>query len=169
MSSDDARAGGGPSLISGLLAPLRLPDRAVGAVVDLASDVAAISSELTRIREQTAPLTEMLSTLERVEEGLRVQLETVAETIGRLESDESHLNRSVVQLGSELAEMHETLSRLRDSVERITERLPNADEKRGPLKAARDVLTGGGESKDPPASGGAPAGETATPGDGQKR
>lgn len=63
-----------------------------------------------------------------------------------LESEESYLNKTVTGLVGELSDMHQTIHGLRADVERVTDRLPDAEEdKRGPLKVARDVLSGKAE------------------------
>ncbi len=59
MSAGEASEGPGGGVIGVLLAPLRLPGRALqtlGSLATAARDVATIRSELTRVREQTEPL-----------------------------------------------------------------------------------------------------------------
>lgn len=45
---------------AGLLASLRLPERVVNALAEAARDVGLIRFEVTRVREQTEPLDEVL-------------------------------------------------------------------------------------------------------------
>lgn len=178
MSADEARDQGGGGLLAGLLAPLRLPERAIDALGVLSDAARGVQSELTRVREQTEPLAglmpaverlirqtepvpevaatveqirkqaeplaELLSALDSLETQLGGRIDRLHETIVSLEGEESHLNRSVGELGTEVAAMHKTVAGLQDDVERITDRLPDPD--RGPLEKAKDVLTGGGGS-----------------------
>ena len=55
-TSNDAPA----SLLSGLLAPLRVPARALEALVDAAGALREVRSELRAMREQTEPLGELV-------------------------------------------------------------------------------------------------------------
>ena len=156
-TSDDE----GTGILSGLLAPLRLPERALAALETLAEtaqNLGPMRSELTRVREQTEPLAgllpamkrlhkqteplaELLPALERLEERLGTRLDSVHEVVVALESKDSHLNATVADLLREVAVMHKTLNGLQDDVQSVTERLPDAS--RGPLEKARDVLSGG--------------------------
>jgi len=176
MSGDDEREARGGGVMAGLLAPLRLPERAIRALEDLAEaagNLGAMRDELRRVREQTTPLgdllpalksleknlgaplrqvleqtkplAELLPALERVEKNLASRLDSMHETVDALQSDASSLNHTMTELARELAAMHKTLSGLKEDVTRITDRLPDPEEKRGPLKAARDVLTGNTE------------------------
>ena len=142
---DEGRDAQGGGVLAGLLAPLRLPERAIRALeglTDLSDDLRAISTEMRLIREQTEPLAELLPAIESLERNLGSHLESVHENVEALESEESYLNKAVKDLVTELRDMHKTLHDLRDDVERVTDRLPDPDEKTGPFKAARDVLTG---------------------------
>jgi len=180
MAPDEEPEGRGGGVLAGLLAPLRLPERAMEALESLAGaarELTPMRSELTRVRkqtepladlmpaierlvkqtkpltgvartleqvrEQTEPLGELLPTLNEVKDELTGRLDGLQEIIVSLEGNESHLNVSVGKLCEELAAMHKTLDGLQDDVARITDRLPDPEEKRGPLEAARDVLTGG--------------------------
>ena len=119
-------------------------------------------SELTRVREQTEPLSELMPTLERLlkqteplsdllpalqrlEERLGTRLDSLHGVVVALEGDDSHLNAAVGELHREVAAMHKTLYGLQDDVQRITDRLP--DPNRGPLEKARDVLGGSGDEE----------------------
>ena len=64
-TSDDE----GTGILSGLLAPLRLPERALAALETLAEtaqNLGPMRSELTRVREQTKPLSELMPAMERL-------------------------------------------------------------------------------------------------------
>ena len=161
MSPQETPDEGGAGILSGLLAPLRLPERALAALealVETAQNLGPMRSELTRVREQTEPLSELMPTLERLlkqteplsdllpalqrlEERLGTRLDSLHGVVVALEGDDSHLNAAVGELHREVAAMHKTLSGLQDDVQSVTERLPDAS--RGPLEKARDVLTGG--------------------------
>jgi len=134
-------------VLTSLLAPLRLPERVIEALESLAEaarELGPIRTELTRVREQTEPVAELLPALNNLEEELTRRLDGLQEVIVALEGDESHLNLTVRKLVDELAGLHKTVGGLQGDVERITDRLPDPEEKRGPLEAARDVLSGSG-------------------------
>jgi len=60
---------GGLGLLTGLLAPLRLPERtldALDALTEAVGNLGPMRSELTRVRKQTEPLGELIPTLERL-------------------------------------------------------------------------------------------------------
>jgi len=165
MSSKETPDDGGAGILSGLLAPLRLPERALEALeglVDAAGNLAPMRSELTRVRKQTEPLGELMPALERIrkqteplaellpaldrlEERLGTRLDSVHEVVVALEGKDSYLNSTVADLNRELAAMHKTLDGLKDDVRSVTERMPDAS--RGPLEKARDVLSGGSASE----------------------
>ncbi len=169
-------------MLSGLLAPLRLPERvmeSLESLVEAARELGPMRSELTRVREQTEPLPSLMPAIERVikqikpvpevartvrqisrqaeplaellpalsslEEALTTRLDSLQAVAAALEGRDSHLNLSVRKLGEEVAEMHKTIGGLQGDVERLTDRLPEPEEKRGPLEAAREVLTGSGD------------------------
>jgi predicted nuclease with TOPRIM domain len=120
-----------------LLAPLRLPERVIDALDSLAEaarEVSPMRSELTRVREQTEPLAELMPAVERL-------IERLQELIVALEGDESHLSVTARKLVDHSFAMHKTVDGLKDDVRSGTERLPDAS--KGPLEKARDVLTGG--------------------------
>ncbi|MDQ3609276.1 MAG: hypothetical protein M3459_10295 [Actinomycetota bacterium] len=164
MSSEETDAGGA-GILAGLLAPLRLPERtlvALDALVDAVGNLGPMRSELTRVREQTEPLgelipkldrllkqteplAELLPALEHLEETLGTRLESLHGIVVALEGNDSHLNKAVEELHREVAEMHKTLSGLQDDVQSVTDRLP--DSTRGPLEKARDALTGSNDQE----------------------
>ena len=134
-------------MLTSLLAPLRLPERVIETLESLAGaarELGPIRIELTRVREQTEPVAELLPALKRLEQELTRRLDGLHDVVMSLEGDESHLNVTVRKLVEELEGLHGTVGGLQGDVERITDRLPDPDEKRGPLEAARDVLSGSG-------------------------
>jgi len=144
MSQEETPDDGGGGILAGLLAPLRLPERtleALDTLVEAVENLGPMRSELTRVREQTAPLGELLPALEHLEERLGTRLDSIHEVVAALENEDSHLNATVADLAREIGAMHKTLSGLQDDVQSVTNRLPDAS--RGPLEKARDVLSGG--------------------------
>lgn len=159
-------------MLAGLLAPLRLPERAVEALDQLRP----MLSELTRVRQQTEPLGDLLPAVEHLEKVLGARLDAVHEVIVALESDESHLNRATNDLGAkvdalrgvlepvddrlaniervtaalsrEVASIHETIVGVKDDIQRTT----GLRGDRGMMERARDVLTGGNQDEDRPDS-----------------
>ncbi len=141
-------------MLAGLLAPLHLPEQ----ILEALDELRLMRSELTRVREQTEPLGELIPALERLikqteplaellpalaslKRELVEQLEQLQELIVALEGNDSHLNATAGKLVDELVAMHKTLDGLQDDVQSVTERLPDAS--KGPLQKAHDVLTGG--------------------------
>ena len=161
VAADETARDRGGGMLAGLLAPLRLPERVIDALDSLteaARELSPMRSELTRVREQTAPLVELMPAIERLikqteplsellpaldslKNEIREQLERLRELIVALEGDESHLNVTAGKLVDELFAMHKTVAGLQDDVQSVTERLPDAS--KGPLRKAHDVLTGG--------------------------
>ena len=155
-------------MLAGLLAPLRLAER----VLEALDELRLMRLELTRVREQTEPLGDLLSALQRVEDVLGTRLDDVREVVVALESHESHLNRTTIELGAKvgilsdvlapidarLATMeramqelagkvgaiHETLVGVKDDIQRTT----GLRGEPGMMERARDVLTGGNQERD---------------------
>ena len=160
MSQKKTPDDGGAGILSGLLAPLRLPERtleALDALVKAVGNLGPMRSELTRVRKQTEPLGELIPALERLhkqteplgelipalerlEESLGTRLDSLNEIVVALEGDDSHLVAAVGGLDRKVSAMHKTLSGLQNDVQSVTDRLP--DPNRGPLEKARDALTG---------------------------
>jgi len=160
MSQKETPDDGGAGILSGLLAPLRLPERtleALDALVKAVGNLGPMRSELTRVRKQTEPLGELIPALERLhkqtkplgelipalerlEESLGTRLDSLNEIVVALEGDDSHLVAAVGGLDRKVSAMHKTLSGLQNDVQSVTDRLP--DPNRGPLEKARDALTG---------------------------
>ena len=167
--TQDERSGRSGSVLAGLLAPLRVPER----VLDALDELRPIRSELTRVREQAEALGELLPALERLQDVLVTQLDGVRDVIVALESRESHLNRTSINLGEkvgtlsdvlepvgnrlatmedavqelkgEMGAIHETLRGVQDDIQRTT----GLRGDRGLMERARDALTGGGEEDRP--------------------
>ena len=118
MSSKETPDDGGAGILSGLLAPLRLPERALEALeglVEAAGNLGPMRSELTRVRKQTEPLGELMPALERIRkqtdplakllpalERLRKQTEPLAELLPALDRLEE-------RLGTRLDSVHEVV------------------------------------------------------------
>ncbi len=118
MSSKETPDDGGTGILSGLLAPLRLPERALEALeglVDAAGNLAPMRSELTRVRKQTEPLGGLLPALERIIE----QTEPLAKVLPALE----RVRKQTEPLG----ELLPALERLRKQTEPLAELLPALD------------------------------------------
>ena len=111
----------------------------------LAPRLDALHAELVRVREQTEPMGLLLPALDHLEQTLASRLDAMHELVKALEGEESHLGKRMDHIATELGSMHKTLAALQDDLQRVTDRLPDPDEKRGPLEAARDVLTGSGK------------------------
>jgi len=145
MPSTETPEDRGPGLLTGLLAPLRLPERvvrAVEAVADSLQHVGPLRAEVVRIRKQSEPLNELLPAVEAMKEEMGTRLDSLHEVVVALEGVETHLDTIVEGIVGQLATMHKTVLDLQDDVQRFTDRLPDPDAP-GPLERARDAITGG--------------------------
>lgn len=161
-------------MLTGLLAPLRLPER----VFDALEELRTIRIELTRVRKQTKPLDELLPALQSIEDTLGNRLESVHDVVVDLEGEDSHLHqttsklstqveaisdilspvngrlaiveRSINELGREVAAINKNLLGLKDDVQRIT----GLRGERGIMERARDAITGGNKEDEMPLSEG---------------
>ncbi len=165
MSPEQTSDSGGAGVLATLLAPLRLPERALEALESLAEAVRHLGpmrSELTGVREQTQSLPDLMPAVEclleqteslpdvmpaveRLEKRITTRLDSLHEVVVGVEGSDSHLNKAVGELHREVASMHSTLTGLQDDVQSVTDRLP--DPTRGPLEKARDALTGSGDQE----------------------
>ncbi len=172
-SEEPAERGGG--LLSGLMAPLRVPERALEALAGAAGVLGDIRAELIAVREQTEPLAELVPLTREIKalvapmpvtvERISVQAEPLAALLPTLD----RLERAVVQ---RLVVTHETIealerheATLNDNVEKLgaeiaglhrtlaelkedVERITDRlpDQAHGTLEKARDFLTGSGDS-----------------------
>ena len=172
--------GGGGSLLSGLIAPLRVPERALEALAGAAGDLAAIRSELSTMREQNEPLTELVPltreiraqiepmppTVERISgqaeplEKLLPALERLEQAVvGRLEGVQETMKaieRDEARLNEQVRTLCGEMGTLQDTVSGLkgdVERITERlpDPTQGPIDKVREALTGKG---DPPAGDG---------------
>lgn len=170
-------------MLTELLAPLRLPERLLEALDELRP----LRLELTRVREQTEPLAELLPALQQLEEALGTRLDAVLAVVAALESEESHLNRTTKELGSEvqavqaaLAPVNERLATIERAVGQLVAEVGTMRETlvglkddiqpttglrgdRGVMERARDVFTGGNDEQERPAPPGSASGPQQEP------
>lgn len=105
-------------MLAGLLAPLRLPERVVDALESLAEaarEVSPMRSELTRVRKQTEPLTELMPAVER----LIKQTESVPEVLRAVEQIRElaePLSELLPALESVKKELGEQLARVQEVI-----------------------------------------------------
>ena len=173
MSSDETSDGARASLLSGVLAPLRLPERALEALSGAAGDLAEIRSEVAAMREQTEPLAELVPLTKE----LRALVEPMPPTVERISRQAEPLEEllpALVRLQEavvgRLAAAHETMEAIERDEARLNEQVKTLcgeigdlqrtvsglkddveriterlpDTTQGPLDKARDFLTGGG-------------------------
>lgn len=134
----------GGGVLSGLLAPLRLPERVAEAIESIAEkleDVRPMREDVATIREQSADLDGLLPALDTMKEDIGGRLDALHECMTHLEEIEGNLDQRVGDLCGEITAMKRTVEALQDDVKSVTDRLP--DPNRGPIEKARDVLTGG--------------------------
>lgn len=115
MSPTETPDKGRGSILGGLIAPLRLPERtlvALDAVVEAVGNLGPMRSELTRVREQTAPLEELIPTLKR----LLAQTRPLSEMIPTLER--------LVDQTRPLGDLIPTLERLLEQTRPLCEMIP---------------------------------------------
>ncbi len=120
-----------------LLAPLRLPERVLEALDELA-ELRSIRSELTRVREQTEPLAELGPLLERLKEDLGTRLGAVHETLVPVDERLATIERTVGELASEIGAVHETVRGVQADIQRMS----GLRGERGMAERARDRIVG---------------------------
>lgn len=180
VASEKTSGGAHANLLSGLLAPLRLPERALDALAGAAADLSAIRSELSEMRTQT----EALAELPELTRELRSLIEPMPPTVGRISAQAEPLEEMLPALDrleqsvvKRLEATQETMkvierdeARLNEQVETLCGEIGDLkrtinglkddvekiterlpDPTHGPLDKVRDVLTGGANS--PPGSG----------------
>lgn len=116
MATGDTSGGHGGSVLNGLLAPLRLPERVIDVLESLAEaarEVRPMRAELTRVREQTEPLAGLVPAAEQI--------------LGKTER--------VLAVAERISGQAEPLEQLLPSLERLEEGLG------GRLDAMSDVVT----------------------------
>lgn len=111
-------------LKDGLLAPVRLSERAVAALEELGP----MHRELVRMREQTASMPDLLPELQRVSEAL-----------APLEERLVGLEHAMAGIVGRIGEIQDTLNVLKEDVEHVPG-IPAGDETRSLLDRARDAL-----------------------------
>ncbi len=132
---------GGRGLLSGLLAPLRLPERAVDALVELSESARTMRSELIRVREQTEPLRGLMPAVERIirqtamvpdvnrtVERIREQAEPLAQLLPALDSLEERLSTEIHSLHDTIVGLEGEESHLNKSVGRLIDELQSMHE-----------------------------------------
>lgn len=127
-----------------LLAPLRLPGRALEALDELAAsarELRSIRSELTRVREQTEPLAELGPRLGRLNEDLGARLTALHELLAPVDERLVTIERTTAGLAGEVAAMHETLRGAQEDIQRMS----GLRGERGLAERARDRIVGGKE------------------------
>ncbi len=120
-----------------LLAPLRLPERVLEALDELA-ELRSIRSELTRVREQTEPLAELGPLLERLKEDLGTRLGAVHETLVPVDERLAVIERTTSELAVEIAAVHETLRGVQQDIQRMS----GLRGERGIAERVRDRVVG---------------------------
>ena len=155
-------------MLEELLSPLRLPERAVGALSRVAEDLSALRAEIAMgvgsldkttttlasdlrplladaavMRESTSHLPEGIARLEKTVDGLGGKVERLHDGVATLHGDMRELCAHVEQMGSQLAAMHETMTGIKGEVEDVTNDLPGSGGT-GAIARIRDAI--GGES-----------------------
>ncbi len=123
-----------------LLAPLRMPERVLEALDELA-ELRAIRLELTRVREQTEPLAELLPALERLNEDLGSRLDALHEALAPVDERLATIERTTGGLATEFGALHETLRGVQEDIKRMS----GLRGERGVAERARDRIVGGKE------------------------
>ena len=132
MAPEETPDGDGRSLLSGLLAPLRLPERtleALEAVAGAAGDLGDIRSELSAMRKEMSPLGELVPLTKDIKQQVKPMPATVERISGQAKPLEAllptleHLEQAVEQ---QLEAVHATMkaleraeARLNDQVEKL--------------------------------------------------
>ncbi len=172
MASERTTNDAGASLLSGLLAPLRVPERVLEALADAAGALREVRSELSAMREQTEPLGELVPltkelkalvepmppTVERIsaqadplEELLPALVRLEEAVVGRL--DGAHetmkaIEQDEARLNDQVATLCREIGNLKDTISELkgnVERITERlpDPSHGPLDKVRDVLSSG--------------------------
>ena len=172
MAQEQTPGDRGASVLAGLLAPLRLPERALEALAGAAGTLDQIGSDLAAVREQTKPLGELVP----LTEGLKEQVESLPPRVDRiseqaepleallptLERVERGLDERLESLHYLIGELEGEESHLNKAVRELGQEVAAMhktvaglqedvqsvterlpDSSRGPLEKAKVVLTGG--------------------------
>lgn len=125
-----------------LLAPLRLPERvfeALDELADSARELRVIRSELTQVREQTEPLADMGTALERINQDLCERLDALHEVLAPVDEHLATVERTVVDLSREIGAVHQTVHGVQQDIQRMS----GLRGERGMAERARDRMVGG--------------------------
>lgn len=173
-ASNETPAERGTSVFAGLLAPLRLPERALAALAGVVGTLDQIGSDLAAVREQTKPLGQLVPLTEGVKDQvgslppkvdrISEQAEPLESLLPALQSLEQGLEQRLESLLELIGELEGEESHLNKAVQEIggevaamhktvselqddVQRVTDRlpDPSRGPLEKAKDVLTGSGE------------------------
>ena len=157
------------------MAPLRVPERAVESLAGAVQVLSQIRSDLSAVRDQTAPLGELVPLTREIRrqvepmpytvERISAQAEPLAEllpTLERLEQGIEHrlaeLHQTMQALERDECSLNEKVDGLGREIEGMHQTICGLkedvervtarlpDPARGPLEKARDVLTGTGDS-----------------------
>ena len=175
MASEKTINDAGAGILSGLLAPLRMPERALEAIADAAGAIREVRSELTAMREQTEPLGELVPltkdlkalvepmppTVERISaqaeplEEMLPALERLEQAVvGRLEAAQETMKaieRDEARLNEQVERLCREIGELKGTISGLKDDVERITERlpdpsHGPLDKVRDVLSGGGNT-----------------------
>ena len=145
MTSSETSDGRGPSVLNGLLAPLRLPERVIDVLESLAEaarEVRPMRAELTRVREQTEPLAGLMPAAEQIL-GHTERVLAVAERISRQAEPLAQLLPSLERLEEGLGGRIDGLSEVVGSLESEESHLnQRVVELVGELRVMHETVTG---------------------------
>ncbi len=148
MADNESSGGRGGSVLDGLLAPLRFPERVVEALESLpqaARELGQVRVELTRVREQTEPLAGMVTAVEQVlDHTERVpEMLSLVERISRqaepLEQLLSSLERLEEGLGGRIDSLSAVVGSLESEESHLNQRVV---ELVGELRTMHETVTG---------------------------
>jgi DNA repair ATPase RecN len=128
-----------------VLGPLRFPERLAKALeraAEALEHVEPMHDEVVYIRKQSETLSELRPAIDDLKNDFGERLEKLDERMLALERIEQHLDETVDGLVDEIRALHGRIADLQDDVQRVTDRLPDA-EAPGPLERARDAIAGG--------------------------
>ena len=139
MAAEERSRDGGGGMLAGLLAPLRLPERVIDALESLAEagrEVGPMRSELTRVREQTEPLAELMPAVERLIEQtkpvpevlravqeIRELAQPLSELLPALQSVKDELGEQLKRLQEVIVELEGKESHLNTTAGKLTDEL----------------------------------------------
>ncbi len=151
VTSRDKLEAAGRSLVSNLMAPLRVPERALSALDSLAGsgrELAAMRSELIRVREQTEPLAGLMPAVERIIEqtqavpGVLVSVERIEEQAKPLAELLPALQRVEDRLGSRLDSLEHLIVALEGEESHLNTNIGKLVDELASMHATVDGLKG---------------------------